>query len=156
MLKDVTDKFFTKVTPADVSAEEVNNIQPTDEKLKTEAVILNPEAEDPDDIALQMELDDYDDNGDPKSFDAWDLASDAFHNGDTDAWVANLKRAEHDPEQIYPEAAPDDTDDEPVSDEDDDELATSHDEAEPVEKQSGETNLFNFSDALEALNELEY
>ena len=156
MLKDVTDKFFTKVTPADVSAEEVNNIQPTDEKLKTEAVILNPEAEDPDDIALQMELDDYDANGDPKSFDAWDLASDAFHNGDTDAWVANLKRAEHDPEQIYPEAAPDDTDGEPMSDEDDDELATSHDEAEPVEKQSRETNLFNFSDALEALDELEY
>ena len=42
----------------------------TDEKLKTGAVILNPEVEDPDDIALQMELDDYDDNGDPKSFDA--------------------------------------------------------------------------------------
>lgn len=156
MLKDVTDKFFTKVTPAEMPAEEVNNTQPTDEKLKTEAVILNPEVEDPDDIELQMELDDYDDNGDPKSFDAWDLASDAFHNGDTDAWVANLKRAEHDPEQIYPEAVPVEPNNVPMSDEEDDELAISQDDAEPVEKQSGETNLFNFSDALEALNELEY
>lgn len=162
MLKDVTDQFFTKVTPTDISAEEIDDTHATEENLETEAVILNPEATDPDDIALQMELDDYDDNGEPKSFDAWDLATDAYHAGDTKAWVDNLKVAEHDPNQIYPTAVEPVTQEEPMSDED--KLVASQqamkkyqaNKAKQIAKYNAETDLFNFSDALEALDKLDY
>lgn len=162
MLKDMTDKFFKKVTPADMTAEEIDGTQATEENLVAEAVILNPDATDPDDIELQMELDDYDDDGEPKSFDAWDLAADAYHAGDAKDWVDNLKVAENEPDQIYPTAEEPVAEEEPMSDED--QLLASQramkkyraNRAKQIAKHNAETNLFNFSDALEALDKLDY
>lgn len=120
-----------------------------------EAVILNPNAVDPADITLQMEMDDYDDEGNLKDMSAWDNATDAYHAGDVKTWKDELTRMERDPNQVnvhteHPHYSP-----EPMSHED--ELANEEEmvkkyqiqRAKRIAKQNLERNLFNldFEDA---------
>lgn len=123
---------------------ELDNINSVDE-----AVCLNPSAAEPEDMNIQMELDDYDDNGEAKSFDAWDKSVDAYHKKDAKTWADELHRMERDPDQIDIREPEHGYKPEPMTH--DDELEASQnamkkyqaDRAKRIAKLNAETDLFN-------------
>lgn len=155
-LPDEIYKEFIRMNNLNKYSQGINTYDFT-EALMDEAVNLTPMAQDPDEMRLQLELDDYDDNGEIKSFAAWDNATDAYHAGDAKAWKDNLIQMERDPAQVNVHGSQPQYTASSLSKED--ELANEEEmvkkyqiqRAKRIAKQNAETDLFNFDfDELEA------